>query len=170
MSEGWHEFYFMIGSSAGALIGLLFVVITLTANFEPGRAEAGARVYVTPIVVHFASVLFISALSLVPELSVPVFGMLVLPPALGGLFYVGVIIRRFFGPLPTPPHWTDPIFYAAFPAVSYLALTSAAAAFLLGWAYAPAMLAAGVVALLFIGIRDAWDLALWLSTHPDGQA
>ena len=42
MSDGWHEFYFLVGSSAGALIGLLFVVITLTANYDPSRAETGA--------------------------------------------------------------------------------------------------------------------------------
>jgi hypothetical protein len=30
--------------------------------------------------------------------------------------------------------------------------------------------AAGALTLLFVGIRDAWDVALWISTHPDGKA
>jgi hypothetical protein len=85
VSETWHEFYFMVGSSAGALIGLLFVVVTLAGNFERGRAESGARIYVTPTVVHFASVLFLSAISLVPEPAPVVFGLLLLVPSLGGL-------------------------------------------------------------------------------------
>jgi hypothetical protein len=35
MFQGWDTFFFLIGSSAGALIGLMFVVITLTAGHEP---------------------------------------------------------------------------------------------------------------------------------------
>src|SRR5881394_2364850 len=85
------------------------------------------------------------------------------------LSYVGVIIRRFFGPLPSRPHWTDPIFYAAFPAAGYLALIVAGGAVLLEWDHAPTVLAIGALTLLFLGIRDAWDLALWLSTHADRQ-
>jgi len=30
--DGWENFYVIVGSSAGALIGLQFVVITLIAN------------------------------------------------------------------------------------------------------------------------------------------
>ena len=29
MTEGWSEYFFMIGSSAAALIGLMFVVVVL---------------------------------------------------------------------------------------------------------------------------------------------
>jgi hypothetical protein len=169
VSEGWHEFYFMIGTTAGALIGLLFVVITLTANIEPGRAALGLRAYATPTVVHFASVLFVSAIALIPELSTRVAGSLLLIPCAGGLTYAGIVIRRFMGRLPSPPHWTDPIFYAVLPTLGYLALTAAAVAFIGGSAIARDVLATGALVLLFLGIRDAWDLASWLSTHPTGE-
>jgi hypothetical protein len=167
MSDGWQEFYFLVGSSAGALIGLLFVVITLTANYDPSRAETGARVYVTPTVVHFASVLFVSAVALVPGLPANILGIFVLIPSAGGLFYVAVVIKRFFGRLPDEPHWSDPIFYAALPAVGYTTLAVAGVSFITGHAIAPDALALGVLGLLFTGIRDAWDVALWVSTHPD---
>jgi hypothetical protein len=39
----WDTFYLMVGSSAAALIGLLFVVITLTANLDAAKAEAGSQ-------------------------------------------------------------------------------------------------------------------------------
>ena len=41
--SGWESFYVIVGSSAGALIGLQFVVITLIANrpTAPGQAQAG---------------------------------------------------------------------------------------------------------------------------------
>ena len=36
--DGWENFYVIVGSSAGALIGLQFVVLTLIAERPPLRA------------------------------------------------------------------------------------------------------------------------------------
>ena len=36
---GWENFYVIVGSSAGALIGLQFVVITLIADTPLARAD-----------------------------------------------------------------------------------------------------------------------------------
>ena len=40
-TAGWENFYVIVGSSAGALIGLQFVVITLIADMP--IAEGGAQ-------------------------------------------------------------------------------------------------------------------------------
>ena len=64
---GWEDFYVIVGSSAGALIGLQFVVITLIANTPVARADAQATgAFATPSVVHFGAVLFLSALVSAP--------------------------------------------------------------------------------------------------------
>ncbi len=46
-TAGWENFYVIVGSSAGALIGLQFVVITLIADMPIARGQAqpgdGAR-------------------------------------------------------------------------------------------------------------------------------
>ncbi len=73
MFEGWDNYYIIVGPSAGALIGLMFVVVTLTADSEPRGMERGSAVYITPIVFHFAVVLVLSAMTAVPGL----------PPAAG---------------------------------------------------------------------------------------
>jgi hypothetical protein len=39
---GWQNFYVIVGSSAGALIGLQFVVITLIADMPMARGQAQA--------------------------------------------------------------------------------------------------------------------------------
>ena len=56
----WENFYVIVGSSAGALIGLQFVVLTLIAAMPIGRgtAQAGAA-FSTPNVVHFGAVLLL---------------------------------------------------------------------------------------------------------------
>jgi hypothetical protein len=41
MLEGWKDYFLLVGSAAAALIGLLFVVVTLTAGRELGTVERG---------------------------------------------------------------------------------------------------------------------------------
>ena len=51
---GWENFYVIVGSSAGALIGLQFVVITLIADAPIARADAQASgAFSAPSVIHF---------------------------------------------------------------------------------------------------------------------
>jgi len=67
---GWGNFFVIVGSSAGALIGLQFVVITLVAALPrtPGQEQAGGA-YATPTIVHFVSVLLLSAALSVPGMT-----------------------------------------------------------------------------------------------------
>ena len=52
--EGWESFYVIVGSSAGALIGLQFVVMTLLAETRVTRKDAEASgAFATPSVIHF---------------------------------------------------------------------------------------------------------------------
>jgi hypothetical protein len=47
--SGWANFYVIVGSSAGALIGLQFVVMALVADMprSPNQAQAG-QAFATP--------------------------------------------------------------------------------------------------------------------------
>lgn len=65
----------MIGSSAAALIGLMFVVVTLTAGRDRGELERGKRLYTTPIIWHLAAVLLLSGLVLAPSVTRNVVGI-----------------------------------------------------------------------------------------------
>src|SRR2546427_11944428 len=65
--EGWENFYVIVGSSAGALIGLQFVVISLFASRPIGHLEAQAgSAFATPSVVHLGLVLLLSAIVSAP--------------------------------------------------------------------------------------------------------
>jgi hypothetical protein len=62
----WDSFYVIVGSAAGGLIGLQFVVMTLLAERPlPGADKAGPA-FATPTVVHFAAVQFLSAILRAP--------------------------------------------------------------------------------------------------------
>src|SRR5580704_17838379 len=66
--DQWANFFLVASASAATLIGLLFVVITLAAERRPD--EAGKiRLYLTPTVVYFGSVLLLAALFTFPTQS-----------------------------------------------------------------------------------------------------
>ena len=62
----WQNFYVIIGSSAGALTGLMFVVITLIAGTRARRASEPIAAFSTPNVVHFGAALLIAAILCAP--------------------------------------------------------------------------------------------------------
>src|SRR4051812_23401825 len=61
----WENFYVIVGSSAGALIGLQFVVITLIADLRKTSSKQ-ISAFGTPTVIQFAAALLISALLSMP--------------------------------------------------------------------------------------------------------
>src|SRR5690348_8603516 len=84
MFEGWGDYFVLLGTAAAGLIGLLFVVVTLTANFERSRALWASGVYMSPVVANFALVLSTSALTLIPGVTPAVFAsLLAIVAALG---------------------------------------------------------------------------------------
>jgi hypothetical protein len=171
MFQGWDSFYLLIGSAAAALVGLLFVVATLTTNVEQASASAGANLYMTPVVFHFAMVLVLSALALAPGVTAGAAGPTVGAAALVGLVYMATVAigqHRRRREASEPPHWSDFWWYGAAPLAIYLALGCAAAAL---WADAHgAALALGLVLMvsLLVGVRNAWDLVTWLAPRKKG--
>src|SRR5678815_5720730 len=83
---GWENFYVIVGSSAGALIGLQFVVITLVAERLPPSPET-TDAFATPSVIHFAVVLLLSALVSAPWTGIVVVALLWGLVGLSGIVY-----------------------------------------------------------------------------------
>jgi hypothetical protein len=164
MFKDWSDFHLLIGSAAAALIGLLFVVVTLTSNRERSKAQLGATVYMSPIVFHLAVVLVLSGVAMAPVTGPMSFGIIAALLALAGLAWsirtVLAIHRQLLG---EPSHWSDLWCYGAVPGLIYLVLAAVAANTLLGYNAAEIGLALVDVALLLISIRNAWDLVTWLS-------
>ena len=165
MFHGWENFFYLIGSAAGALIGLMFVVITLTARHEPRRVSRGAPVYVTPIVFHYAVVLAVSAIAEVPGIQSGAISVILACCAIAGSIYSAVTTIRLCSrgwedPIPV---WSDKCFYGFLPTIIYLALVVAASAVWVVEVRAVPAIGALMLALLLLGIRNAWDLATTLA-------
>ena len=165
MFHGWENFFYLIGSAAAALIGLTFVVITLTAGHEPRRVSRGAPVYVAPIVFHFAVVLVVSAISEMPGLQSRAVSVILACCAITGLVYsaattIRLCRREWEDPI---PDWSDKCFYGFLPTIIYIAFAVATGAVWLVEREAVLAIGAIMLALLLLGIRNSWDLATTLA-------
>ena len=168
MFHGWDDFYLLIGSAAAALIGLLFVVATLTSGREASAAVRGQHLYLTPTVFHLVVVLLLSALALAPDVKMQIVGLVIAACALIGFIYGIVISIEFWrGNTPQMPHWSDFWCYAVTPVVIYVALAVAAALVWRAPLWAPYAAAVVLIALLLIAIRNAWDLVTWLAPRRE---
>ncbi len=163
MFAGWNNYFFMVGSSGGGLIGLLFVVVSLTAGTERSRAVYGAKIYFTPTAVHFAVVLTISAAAIAPGLPVPVTAALFGLIALVGLFHAARACVSIGSRRAASAHWSDFWMYGAWPAVVYVGLAAASIAVAARLTWAVHSLAALLLILLLTAIRNAWDLVTWMA-------
>ena len=155
---GWENFYVIVGSSAGALIGLQFVVMALVANLPraPNSAQAGAA-FATPNIVHFGATLLLSAVLCAPWHGVGGPASLLGLLGLSGVLYVIVVARRMRTQSAYQPEFEVWLFHALLPFAAYVALAVSAC---VGLAHArEALFGVGAAALLllFVGIHNAWD-------------
>lgn len=153
----WDGFYVIVGSAAGALIGLQFVVLTLIAERPPpGLAEAGAA-FGSPTIVHFGAALFLSAILHAPWQSIHIVAALWGLLGLGGVTYTVIVIRRVRRQSVYHPVFEDWLFHVALPLLAYATLglsAFAAAAHARGALFC---VGGATLLLLFIGIHNAWD-------------
>src|SRR5436309_5870376 len=90
----WDSFYVIVGSAAGALIGLQFVVLTLIAERPPLRAADAGAAFATPTIVHFGTALLLSAILRAPWQAVTPVAALWGLVGLSGAVYTGIVARR----------------------------------------------------------------------------
>src|SRR5437763_16630013 len=93
--DGWENFCVIVGSAAGALIGLQFVGMTLLADMPMARSDAQAgEAFGTPNVVHFGVVLLLSAIVSAPWHGIAIVAILWGLVGLSGVVYSIIVARR----------------------------------------------------------------------------
>ncbi|HLX26651.1 MAG TPA: hypothetical protein VKR05_06630 [Candidatus Cybelea sp.] len=167
--SAWSSFYVMTGSSAAALVGLMFVVISLVQVREIHTTQDGITTFSTPTVMHFGAVLLISAVLTAPwhrpfyaALSVGVIGFL----GVGYLVRVAYRTKQFTEYRADLDDW---IWYTILPLLAYSTILIGAIVLLTLTAKALFAIGGGVVLLLVIGIRNAWDIVTFLAAGGPSQ-
>jgi len=155
---GWQNFYVIVGSSAGALIGLQFVVITLIADvpFRQSAAQAG-HAFSTPTIVHFGTVLLLAAVMSAPWNGIATAAVVYGLVGLIGFMYSAIVARRMRIQTLYQPMFEDWLFHVLLPLAAYATLAVSAYATRTHLHEALFAAAAAALLLLFTGIHNAWD-------------
>ena len=158
----WESFYVIVGSSAGALTGLQFVVMALVSDIGRRATQDTIGAFASPNIVHFCIVLLLSAVLSAPWPNLIDAAWVLAPVGIGGLIYTSVVTlraRRQEGYTPVLEDW---VFHIILPYVSYALLLVGAAILTSSETLALFMFAAMALLLMFVGIHNAWDTATFL--------
>jgi len=168
----WESFYVIIGSSAAVMIGLQFVVITLSAEVNAPGGDSAIDAFSTPTIVHFCAVLLIAAILSTPWPGLPSADIALGVCGVGGLAYALIVLRRTRRQTVYVPVLEDWIWHNALPLIAYAALLLAAVLLQRYVATSLFVIGGAALLLLFVGIHNAWDGAIYIALRrqrPEGR-
>src|SRR2546423_15201355 len=159
----WENFYVIVGSSAGALTGLQFVVMALILDSPTQAGEHEVNTFATPTIVHFCIVLFISAVLSAPWPKWTSVATIVWVSGALGIVYTMIVIRRSRRTTLYKPVLEDWIWHTVLPLVAYSVMVVSAGVIVISSMNGLFGIAASVLLLLFTGIHNAWDSATYIA-------
>ena len=155
----WHDFYVLVGTAGATLLALLFVAVSLGVGFLTDEPHSATHTFMSPVVVHFTTVFFLSAVALCPWHQAKYFAALIGVTALIGAIlstYITVRVVR----TDMTNYLEDYLAYGLLPGLGYLALLAAAVSIYLERDFGLHALAGALLLLAIVNIRNAWDLTL----------
>lgn len=165
----WQNFYVIVGSSAAALTGLQFVVMTLIVQARATANMRDIRAFGTPTVVHFCTALMVASLMAAPLRSRWDFSVCLGICGTAGLLYA---LRTVWHARKAEynPDMEDWFWYSAVPFAAYLGLATAAILLWRGVEFSLDMVAVDTLLFLVIGIRNAWDVVTYVASKHGSAA
>jgi hypothetical protein len=160
--RAWHDFYLLVGTASATLVGLMFIAASIGAQVFREENRAAMEAFISPTVVHFSTTLFVSIFATIPvHEGTPLATLLILIGLAGFAFsvrvWVQLLIRRSF-----KVDVVDRMFYALIPCVAQLLVPVAGVMLTVHPIWGLDCLAAAALILLFAGIRNAWDMTIWI--------
>lgn len=159
----WHDFYALIGSASATLVGLMFVAVSIGAGVFTRDHQNGIRIFFSPTVFHFSAILIVCLIATLPDETWLKCALLLCASGLVGLGYCLWTWRRMVrqGLIGTIDA-IDRFWYAQLPIISYLLIIAAGAGLYRQFLASLDILALALIALLLIGLRNSWDMTLWI--------
>jgi hypothetical protein len=169
--ESWANFYVIVGSSAGALTGLQFVVMALIADARRSDTSDDAiNAFGTPTVLYFCDALLISAILSAPwpNLRYPAIALVVSGAA--GVGYGIIVLRRAMLQKTYTPVFEDWLWFTALPLAANASVVAGAGMLTTRTTGGLFAIAAGSLLLLFVGIHNSWDTVTFIVTTSAARA
>jgi hypothetical protein len=159
--DGWENFYMIVGSSAAALTGLMFVVISLTAEVRVGGEDA-ISAFSSPTILHFCYVLLIAAIVTTPRHTPVSLAICLGIVGVAGLVYAVTVTLRIRRQNAYKPVLEDWLWHAIFPITAYAGILIGTLALWRRPGVLLYLIAACTLLLLYTGIHNSWDAAMYL--------
>jgi hypothetical protein len=158
----WHDFYLLVGTTSATLVGLMFVAASIGAQVFKEENRAAIEAFISPTVVHFSTALFACIIATIPEHTGLEFILLLSVLGLSGLGYstrvwTQLVVRHKFS-----VDTIDRLFYAVIPGIGQLLVLFSGVMLLTLPTAALDCLAIALLVLLLAGIRNAWDMTMWI--------
>lgn len=167
----WETFYLIVGTAAGGLTGLMFVVMALVA--EHRGTERQIHAFGTPTVVHFGAALALSAIVCAPWPQPSAAAIAIAAFGAAGTVYMLIVLKRARQQTDYTPVFEDWLFHGALPLTAYAAILAAAVALVRTTTASLFTVGGGAALLLFVGIHNAWDTVTYIVVRrweKDGAA
>jgi hypothetical protein len=158
----WETFYIVLGTAAGALTGLMFVVSVLIGSI-PDATEETLHAFATPTVVHLGNVLLLSLVFVAPWPTVFMLNLALGSFGLCGTIYMLIVWRRAIRQTGYAPVFEDWFWYTALPLAGYVAILAASVGLRLRTSLCLFLIGGSAILLLFTGIRNSWDNLVYIS-------
>jgi hypothetical protein len=165
--EQWANFCVITSAAAATLLGLLFVVIALAAERRLKYKTPHIRIYLTPAVIYFSSVLLMGALLTIPNQTPLTAVICICLEGAAGLGYSGSLaIRRGAGSAFYETR-SDLFPYVLFPFAAYALMVGGGLVLLRMPQIGLDLVAAGMLVLLAVAIRNSWSIAVTIVSSSD---
>ncbi len=167
----WESFYVIVGSSAGALTGLQFVVLTIIAELGTARGrKASIAAFGSPNIVHFCAALLVASILSAPWNSMLQAGVAVSGCGALGVVYSGLVLRRTLRQREYRPVFEDWLWHTVLPMLAYSMLFVSGTILARDAARALFVIGAALLMLVFIGIHNAWDTLTFVTVQGRDSA
>src|SRR5436309_10305089 len=167
--KAWESFYVIVGSSAGALTGLQFVVLTLVSEAGMLRGTEALAAFSSPNIVHFSAALLVSAIISAPWTGLGPPGVAIAVSGACGVIYSVVVLRRAQRQRDYKPVLEDWIWHFTLPILAYGALVHAGFQMTRGATDVLFVVGGAMLLLVFIGIHNAWDTVTYVTVERARQ-
>lgn len=166
----WAEFYVIVGTAGATLTGLMFVVGTLIAQERRRGSTETVDAFGTPTVMHFCAALVVAGMVTAPWRDLGHLGAALGVCGAAGVGYGGIVTwraRRQQGYRPVLEDW---VWHSVLPIAAYAALGGAGVLFRRRPESALFGVGAAAVALLLVGVHNAWDTLTYVAVEEPEQS
>jgi hypothetical protein len=156
--QPWTQFYATVGTAAAALLGLLFVVVSINVSVALGPEESVARPLTEQAFQNYLTVMLVAFVALFPGITMTTFGMVALITSAASSVWVMV---RFYQTLALHIRrrsWVYSLRRNLSSLVGFGILLVSAFRMALNWGASYNWFAASTLILLFSATQASWGL------------